>query len=532
MERPGPTKPEVPAALADIKSGEARFRRIIENNADGMLVVSGDGVILYANEAAERLLNRRRSELLGHAFGIPTLAGETTEIDLPWCEGAPRTAEMRVVETEWEGRHVRLASLRDISDRKRLEDELRQKIAELALADQRKDQFLAMLAHELRNPLAPILNAVHVMRLRGDDPELRESMRDIVEEQVRCLARLVDDLLDVSRITQGKIQLRREPILLRTLVKRSIDAARSLLQAKGHRLEVTLPDEPVKLWVDPIRLEKVVVNLLNNAAKYTDPGGRVELEAELEGDHVEIRIRDNGIGIAPEMVEQVFGLFTQVDHSLARTQGGLGIGLTLARNLVHLHEGTLTTQSKGLGRGSQFTLRIPSARVIDEGAGAPTRTPSVGHGRPKRILLVDDNTAAAESLRLIVKLWGHECRVVHGGLEAVEAVGIFRPEVVLLDIGLPGMDGYTVAKAVRANPHVQALTIIAMTGYGRDEDRARAYAAGFDHHLVKPLDLGVLERILAQLDHQATPGSGTGEARAVNDHQAARADALDRESCG
>ncbi len=498
-----PSQKDVSEAL---RASEARFRNIIERNADGILVVSGDGNTLFANQAAANLLNRPAAELVGSYFGLPIIAGETTEIDLPLPRGPHRVAEMRVVETEWEGKPALLASLRDVSDRKRLEDELRQKISELAQADRRKDEFLAMLAHELRNPLAPILSAVHLMRLKGDDPEIRAQMRDVVEEQVRCMARLVDDLLDVSRITRGKIALRLEPTPIKSIVRRAVETTRSLYQAKGHELRVSLPGESAVIWVDPLRLEQVLVNLLANAAKYTDSGGRIELHANLVGGEVVIRVRDDGIGISPEMLDHVFDLFTQVDDSLARSQGGLGIGLTLARNLVRLHGGVLSASSEGLGRGSEFTIRLPHRRAESEPDAQPSsRQKSQNGSGSRRVLIVDDNVAGAESLRLIVKLWGHDCRVVHGGIEALEVVGVFRPDVVVLDIGLPGMDGYAVARSLRASPLSRSVLLIAMTGYGRDEDKARSREAGFDRHLVKPIDLSELEDLLSRGYHE--PGA-------------------------
>jgi signal transduction histidine kinase/ActR/RegA family two-component response regulator len=502
MPKPLPTErlagpPKCPPAL---EASETRFRKLIENTADGILVVRPDGIIRYVNPAATVLLNRPADALVGRFFGIPIIAGDTTEIDLPYADGEVGVAEMRVVDTEWEGEPALLASLRDISDRKRLEDELRQKVSELALADQRKDEFLAMLAHELRNPLAPILNAVHIMRLRGDDRVLREKMRDVVEQQVRCMARLVDDLLDVSRITRGKIQLRFEPVSLSSLIHRSIETVRPHLSAKQQELRVTLPDEPARLWADPVRLEQVLNNLLNNAVKYTDKRGVIELVAERRGDEVEIRIKDNGIGIAPEMQEAIFGLFTQVDQSLARSQGGLGIGLTLARNLVHMHQGRLTARSAGLGRGSEFIVTLPVSKealdLVPESPAVATRTV----GNVRRVLVVDDNLASADSLGLIIRLWGHECRVTHSGPEAIDEADVFRPDVVLLDIGLPGLDGYEVARELRRRPHLGDLVLIAMTGYGREEDRRRAREAGFNEHLVKPLDLDALELLLAQPD--------------------------------
>ncbi len=494
-----PANPQSPSPGAS----EARFRKLIESNADGMLVVRSDGTIRYANPAATSLLNRSATELVGRFFGIPILAGETTEIDLPFRDGKVVVVEMRVVETEWEGEPALLASLRDISDRKILEEELRQKIAELAVADQRKDEFLAMLSHELRNPLAPILNAVHIMRLRGDDQVLRERMRDIVEQQVRCMARLVDDLLDVSRITRGKIQLRLEPVSATALIQRSIETVRTQLAAKSHELHVTLPDEPVRIWADPVRLEQVMNNLLNNAVKYTDKGGRIDVAAEVDGDDVTIRVKDDGIGIDREMQEAIFGLFTQVDHSLARSQGGLGIGLTLARNLVQMHHGSLVARSDGPGRGSEFVVRLPISKEAIKADVPPPPPPLPTPGASRRVLVVDDNLPSADSLSLIIKLWGHECRVAHAGPDALEEAAVFRPDVILLDIGLPGMDGYQVAQELRGRPGSAEVVLIAMTGYGREEDRRRTREAGFDQHLVKPLDLDDLERLLA---HIGEPG--------------------------
>ncbi len=383
MESPLDRHPEPPAIDPALEASEARFRNIIEKNADGILVVRHDGMIRYVNPAATLLLNRPAVQLVGQYFGIPIIAGGTTEVDLPVSESEVRVAEMRIVETEWEGEPALLASLRDISDRKRLEDELRQKIDELALADRRKDEFLAMLAHELRNPLAPILNAVHIMRLRGDDPGLRGKMRDVVEQQVRCMARLVDDLLDVSRITSGKVQLRKEPVALATIVNRSLDTVRPLLLAKNHDLRLTLPDQKVLIWADPLRLEQVLNNLLSNAVKYTDKGGVIEVQAGVGSDEIVVRVKDNGIGLAPEMIEDIFGLFTQVDHSLARSQGGLGIGLTLARNLVRSTRGRCRHGATASARAASSSLRCPAPATRSATSRPPPRrrsSPPVSRG--------------------------------------------------------------------------------------------------------------------------------------------------------
>jgi PAS domain S-box-containing protein len=611
-------------------SGEARFRKMIENNADGVIVVCHDGSICYVNPAAEALLGRRADGLPGESFGIPIVAGERTEVDIPRHDGRVFVAEMRVVETEWEGRPALLASLRDITERKRgeealraseerfrmisevtsdftysllarpggvvlewlteafaritgytaieaqaigwrslllpedvppvtayveralagepgvcehrivtkdgqvrwlrnharpvldpasgrvvriygagqditerkrLEEELRRRVAELAEADRQKNEFLAMLAHELRNPLTPVLNAVHILRRVGQDARMAERARDMIEGQVRHMARMIDDLLDVSRITRGKIALQVGRVDLAAIVERAVEATRPLFERQGITLEVERPPSPLPLEADPTRLEQVTTNLLNNAAKYTNPGGRVIVAAAREGGQAVLRVRDDGVGIAPEMLPRVFDLFAQADGTLARSQGGLGIGLTLVRKLAEMHGGTAEASSAGLGRGSEFVVRlpIPPGELPAEPGDGPA---SAAAPRAKlRVLIVDDNVHAAESLAVLVQLWGHETHVAHDGPEALEAACEFRPEVVLLDIGLPRMDGYRVARRLRDEGFAGLL--VAMTGYGQDEDRRRSRDAGFDQHLVKPVDLGMLEGLLADPDPSA-----------------------------
>ena len=361
-----------------------------------------------------------------------------------------------------------------------------------------------MLAHELRNPLAPILNAVRIMKLQGDDPLLISKMRDVIEQQVRCMSRLVDDLLDVSRMTQGKIQLRYESISLSQIIQRSLETVQPLLIEKRHEVHLTIPEGPLWLWADPLRLEQVLNNLLTNAAKYTESGGVIQVDVESEGDDVLIRVRDNGMGIAPNMLGEIFQLFSQVDRSLERSQGGLGIGLTLARNLVQLHQGTLVAQSDGLGKGSEFVIRLPNRTCLKSETSIPTTVSSAPIAQMCRVLIVDDNVVSAESLQLIMKLWGHECRIAHTGPSAIEEVEAFEPNVVMLDIGLPGMDGYVVADELRRRPEYKEILLIAMTGYGSEENRRRSRAVGFDHHFVKPLDLDALEDLLAHFSNTLT----------------------------
>jgi signal transduction histidine kinase/ActR/RegA family two-component response regulator len=371
---------------------------------------------------------------------------------------------------------------------------------EVQEADRRKNEFLSMLAHELRNPLAPIRNGVHILRaLGGTDPQLRE-VRDMMDRQVQHLVRLVDDLLDLSRITRGKIRLQTEPVDLSGVVARAVETCLPLIDERRQRLSVALPPQPVRVDGDAVRLAQVVGNLLNNAAKYTEEGGQLWLSAGREGDEGVVRVRDTGMGIPAEMLASVFDLFTQGDHSLDRSQGGLGIGLTLVRQLVEMHGGRVEAHSEGPGRGSEFLVRLP-ALPVEEPAEAPE---PAAPGRPargprRRVLVVDDNRDAAESLALLLGVAGHEARVSHDGPSALAAAAEFRPDAVLLDIGLPGMDGYEVARRLRAETDTGRALLVALTGYGQEEDQRRALAAGFDHHLIKPADLDALTALLASV---------------------------------
>ena len=375
--------------------------------------------------------------------------------------------------------------------------ELRRLLAELRESDRRKDVFLAMLAHELRNPLAPIRNASEIFRRAdGGNPTLRLAA-EIVDRQVTQLARLVDDLLDVSRITQGKVKLRRARVHLQTLMTQAMETALPIIDAKHQRLFVRVPSEPIYLEADPARLAQVLGNLLNNAAKYTGDGGHICIAARLTRNHtVVVRVRDNGVGIPAGMLDNVFELFTQVDTSLDRSQGGLGIGLTLVKAIVELHHGRIRARSRGVGHGSRFTFWLPA---MPRGASAPAvkRNGAARHERhQRRLLLVDDNVDAVESLAVLLEADGHEVRTAHDGTSALALVESFRPDLVVLDIGLPGMSGYEIAQRIRARPEFGAPTLVALTGYGQQEDRKRARAAGFDHHFIKPADVGALQRLI------------------------------------
>ena len=365
-------------------------------------------------------------------------------------------------------------------------------------ADRRKDEFLATLAHELRNPLAPIRNSLQILKMPRVDPATVERSREMMERQVHHLVRLVDD---VSRVMRGKIDLRRERVELATVVARAVETVQPLIDAQRHDLSVRLPAESLSLDADPVPLTQVVGNLLTNAAKYTEPNGRIRLSAARVGDEAVLRVRDDGIGIAPDVLPRVFELFVQVDHSATRSQGGLGIGLTLVKNLVEMHGGTVAARSEGLGMGSEFVVRLPlAARAVPAG-GAPDPgdvAGPTGHAS-HRLLVVDDNRDAADSLAVFLRFQGHEVRVAHGGQAALEEAKAFKPDLIFLDIGMPGMDGYEVARRVRQQPGLESVVLAALTGWGQQEDRRRTAEAGFNHHLVKPPEPKAVEVVLAEL---------------------------------
>jgi signal transduction histidine kinase/CheY-like chemotaxis protein len=645
------------------QASEARCRNLIEKNADGVIVISGGGLIRFANPAAATLLGRPVEALLGQPFGVPVIPGETTEIDLVRGGVGNRVAEMRLVEIDWEGEAAFVASLREVSERKRAEDTLRilaeasavlvrtldqpttlvnlSRLAVAYLADwclidvvdadgalrraavahreptlhaqaqrlrghrfldrqaphgpprvlraraaeihpeadadflaglatdadeasllgtfgcrsallvpltardqalgvitfgaaepgrrygeperhlaeelarraalaldnarlydesqeavRRRDEFLAMLGHELRNPLGSILNAVAVLRVRSPaDPVARE-VAGVIERQGRHMARLLDELLDTSRITQGKIDLRPEPLDLAGVLRDAVEGNRPVLEARRHALALELPAEPLGVVGDPTRLEQVFGNLLNNAAKYTDPGGHIRVCAGREGAEVVVRVRDDGLGIAPDVLPRVFDLFTQAAQSLDRTQGGLGVGLTLVRRLVEMHGGRVEAHSDGPGRGSEFVVRLPAAPAPQPRPLPPPRKPP--GGAPRRILLVEDNPDIRDMLAQLLQLGGHSVEVASDGPQGIARALADRPDLALIDIGLPGLDGYEVARRLRAALDGRPLRLIALTGYDQPEDRRRAFDAGFDAYLIKPVDLAKLERLLRQ----------------------------------
>jgi signal transduction histidine kinase/ActR/RegA family two-component response regulator len=423
---------------------------------------------------------------------ILELAGNATVLERPtWAAtlvSSVRTA-LRARQKQYQIRGY-------IAERERSEGLLR-------ASDRRKDDFLAVLAHELRNPLAPIRNAIQLLRLRGTDANTVAQASEMMERQFGLLVRLVDDLMEVSRVSRGKIDLRRQPIDVGIVVRSAVEASRPLIEAASHALETDLPASPLVIEADPARLAQVLANLLNNAAKYTKPGGRIWLSVRREGAEAVLSVRDTGIGIPPDMLSRVFDMFTQIDPSKSRHQGGLGIGLTLVKQLVEMHGGTVEARSEGQDRGTEFVVRLPATVAAD---------PAKNDGRPAqllpkhRLLVVDDNVDSADSLGLLLRTLGADVRVAYDGESALGMLDGFRPDAILLDLGMPGMDGHEVARRVRERPGHRDALLVALTGFGRDADLQRTRASGFDEHCVKPVELARLKQVLSTLD-----ADGVGE---------------------
>lgn len=500
-----------------LRKSEERFRVAQELSLDAFTILEavrdGRGRIedfrwLYANPVAAKVLQRPREALVGARLleVLPgnELASELFKRYLRVVEtGQPHDIEVSYEAdgiTGWfRNMAVKLDDgvaiyFADITQRKQTLQALRE-------ADRRKDEFLAMLAHELRNPLAPIRNAVQVLRQLGPLESKLEWALDIIDRQVTHLSRIIDDLLDVSRITRGKITLHKEPVALAAIIERAVETARPLIEARHHKLVVELAPQPVWLQADPVRLAQAISNLLHNAAKYTDDGGTIWLDASAGAGEVVISVRDTGIGIAPDLLPSIFDLFAQAERSLDRSQGGLGIGLTLVRKLIELHGGQVRASSPGIGQGSDFTIRLPALTSVQALPGKGANGGSAAQAsRRLRVLLVDDNRDAVDSLALLLSLEGHEVRTAQEGRAALDEARAFVPDAAVLDIGLPGMDGYELAQRLRLQDETKHAVLIALTGYGQDRDRERSKLAGFDHHLVKPADPVELSRILETVD--------------------------------
>jgi signal transduction histidine kinase/ActR/RegA family two-component response regulator len=384
---------------------------------------------------------------------------------------------------------------RMLADLEREIDERRGAEEALRIVDRRKDEFLATLAHELRNPLAPVRNALYLLQA-GGDAQSQASARAVIDRQVRQMVRLVDDLLDVSRITTGKLALRRERVELRAVANAALEAVEPMMRERGHHLSVELPPAGLTVNADPTRLAQVLLNLLNNAAKFSDRGARIEFSLAVREGEVRAHVKDNGVGLAPDTIDEIFEMFAQADRSLERSTMGLGVGLSLSRKLAELHGGTLEARSEGLGKGAEFIVRIPALELE---APAPARRSAAGSARAarsRRVLVVDDNRDFATSLASVLQTMGHEVRVEHDGLAGLAAGESFRPHIAFLDIGMPGLNGYELAKRLRALPATAASILVAVTGWGQPNDLQRAKDAGFDEHMVKPLEIDRLEALL------------------------------------
>ncbi len=513
-----------------IQEAVEQFSRLLEKLPVAAYTCDADGLITYFNRSATDLWGREPklndpADRFCKSFPLFGADGEPLRHDESWTalalrEGQEQSGSEIVIERPDGSRKVTVAHaapihdasgalsgavnvLVDITERKRLDDELRRYAAELSENDRRKSEFLAMLAHELRNPLAPITNALQIVRLSGPDGRALASASKMMERQVGQMVRLVDDLLDVSRISRGMIVLRKGRVELASIVRHAAEAAQSLVRELELEMTVVLPDPPIYLNADPTRLNQVIGNLLNNACKFSDRGSRVRLRVERDGDQAVIRVEDEGIGIGPDQLTNIFDTFMQVDTSLERSFGGLGIGLTLVKRLVEMHGGTVDAHSEGAGQGSQFVVRLP---IDAEAAAAAAPAPSPSSQRPPtqttqatrwRILVVDDNRDSADSLARLLTITGHEAHTAYDGLEAVTAAAKLEPDIVLMDIGLPGLNGYEAGRRIRQQPWASRLFLVALTGWGQERDRVRSTEAGFDAHLVKPLELEALERLLA-----------------------------------
>jgi two-component system CheB/CheR fusion protein len=512
-----PPEQSVENALRD---SERRFRALIEHGYDAITLIDLGGTVRYASPSTARVLGYTPEEFVGRNvfdFMHPDDAGWTAETFAALVRepGATAAGEFRFRHRDGSWRWIRgsgtnliaepavaaiVSNYHDITGQKQLEEALRQRAAELAEANRLKDEFLATLGHELRNPLAPLLNSLHVMRHDASENPAVQQARLVAERQVRHLTHLVDELLDVSRLTTGKIRLRRERVELGAVVARAAEAARLVLDARQHELAVTTPAEPVWLEADPTRLEQVLTNLLSNAAKYTDPGGRVVLGLERHGGEAVLSVRDNGMGIDAKVLPHVFDLFAQSDRATDRSQGGLGVGLTVVRKLVELHGGSVAIASAGPGQGTEVTVRLP----------LPAETPPVESERqaegtgaaatPLRILIVEDNVDAAESLAMVLRLGGHEVQVAFSGPAGLEAAEASPPDVVLLDIGLPRMDGYEVARRLRRHPTLGRTPLFALSGYSKPVEQVTAEEQLFDQYLVKPVEPERLQELLAVVE--------------------------------
>ena len=503
-----------------ISKSDLEFRRLLEKLPAAAYLCDAQGLITYYNRHAIALwgrapaLNDPADRFCGSfklfSFDGAPIPHEKCWMALALSQGKEYNGEEIIIERPDGSRWTALAHanpffdemgevcgavnvLVDISDRKRTEEVLRQ-------ADRNKNDFLAMLAHELRNPLAPLRNGLQIMQLSGSDSVMAAEACKMMERQIGNMVRLIDDLLDLSRISKGKLELRKEKIDLRLVVQDALETSRPLIEGASHQLSVIMPAQPVFVCVDRVRLAQVFANLLNNSAKYTERGGQITLTVERHGTDAVVKVKDNGMGISSTVLPKVFDLFTQADRSLERSQSGLGIGLSVVRGLVDMHGGIVEAASEGLGKGSEFIVRLSTvvspdleAELKDGGNGniyAPSKY---------RILVVDDNKDAAISLAMMLKIMGHDTRTAHDGMEALEAARTFLPDVIMLDIGLPQLNGYDVCRRIRGEPWGKDIILIAVTGWSQEEDKRLSKEAGFNFHMLKPVDPQAVVKLLTGL---------------------------------
>jgi PAS domain S-box-containing protein len=511
------------ARVFTLEGAEHPYRVMVESMSEGAATLIADGTLAYANARLAGLLGLSLERLLGQRFAdfiappererfaaacaAAASGHRADQFEIRVANGAslpvlialsplgqssrtsdPTPALCLVATDLTESRRNTQLSL-EISRREAAESELR-------LAVRQKDAFLAMLAHELRNPLAPIRHAGELLRrLLGDDSRA-QALLAMITRQADQLTRLVDDLLDVARIAQNRIVLRKEPLEIGSLIEQALETVQSIISEKGHELRIEKPAAPLYVHGDRVRLMQSLSNVLHNAAKYTEPGGAIALLVTASDEHLQFEVRDNGIGIPAHLLPHVFDLFVQSDRGLDRSEGGLGIGLSIVKGLIQMHGGTIEAASDGASYGATFTLRLPRITPPETSQQLPRPASAL----KRRVLVVDDNVDAADSLAMLLKLDGHEAEAAYSALTALEAVERLRPEIVLLDVGLPQIDGYQIARQLRASNCVPGIRLIALTGYGREEDRERARAAGFDDHLLKPADMDALQRLLTGED--------------------------------
>jgi PAS domain S-box-containing protein len=503
------------------RESEGRVRQVIDSMFTFVGMIAPDGTLTEANHAPLAIAGLTRSDVIGKPFWDCYWWNYDPAVQDRLRAGFDRAARGEIVRYDetirianngravidlmlqpvFEGGQLRfvIPSAADITERKQAEEKLRRLAAELSEADRRKDEFLATLAHELRNPLAPIRNGLELIKLAGGRAATVEKARSMMERQVTQMVRLVDDLMDVSRIRTGKLELRKERVPLVAVLNSAVETSRPLIEQMGHELTVTLPKQPLMVDADMTRLAQVFLNLLNNAAKYSDRGGHIRLNVERQGSDVVVTVTDTGIGLAANQLPHIFEMFTQIGGSLERSQGGLGIGLMLVKRLVDMHGGGVEAKSEGPGMGSEFVVRLP---VVIEASQAQVSGDDDEPAAPEsslRILIVDDNRDAADSLSEMLKVMGNDTRTAYDGQQGVDMAGEYRPDVILFDIGLPKLNGHEACRLIREQPWGKSVALIAVTGWGQDKDRRRSDEAGFDHHLVKPVDPQALMKLIAGL---------------------------------